>query len=100
MAKTFKSFVEYLKESSLSNHHATLSAVSSATLQATMGSATIAPVAMASAAKATPSHVQEELKEMKSMLLTFVSSIGGIGNSNYQRSEDISLGSQKKDEEI
>lgn len=44
--------------------------------------------------------VQEELKEMKSMLLTLVSSIGGIGNSNYQRSEDISSGPQKEDEKI
>lgn len=99
-AKTFKSFVEYLKESSSNNHHATLSAAPSVRLQATTGSAAITPVAMASAAMATPSNVQEELKEMKSMLLTLVSSIGGIGNSNYQRSEDISSAPQKEDEKI
>lgn len=30
------------------------------------------------------------------MLLTLVISIGSFDNSNYQRSEEISLGSQKK----
>ena len=62
--------------------------------------AAIAPVAMTSAAMTTPGHIQEELKKMKNMLLTLVSSIGDISNSNSQKSEDNSSGSQKKDEEI
>ena len=100
MAKTFKFFVEYLKESFSNNYHSTSSAVPSAILQATLGLAAIAPVAMTSVAMAISSHVQEELKKMKSMLLTLVNSIGGIGNSNSQRSEDNSSDSQKKDEKI
>lgn len=100
MAKIFRSFIKYFKESFLSNHHATLSAVISAILQATTELAAIVSIAMASAAMAIPSHIQEELNKIKSMLLTLVSSINSIGNSNYQKSEDDSLGSQKKYEEI
>lgn len=60
MAKTFKSFVEYLKENASSSHFATPSLVP----------AVVESVTMAPAVIATPSHVPEELKEMKDILLT------------------------------
>ncbi len=38
---------------------------------------------MTSVAIVIPSHIQEELTEKKSMLLTLINSIGGISDFNY-----------------
>ena len=75
MAKTFKSFAEYLKESSSNSHLAT-------------------PL-VALTAVASPSHIEEELKGMNDIFFILVSSVGSPGNSGCWKPEAISSGFQK-----
>lgn len=66
MAKTFKSFVEYLKGT------ASVTAASAPPPRTTV---TMAPT----------TNVTEELKVMKDMLLTVVKAVGGMEKKMYQR---------------
>ena len=82
MTKTFKLFVEYLKKRFSSNHHIILLVIPSAILQIITKLVIITLVTIISMGIVISSHIQKELKEMKSILLMLNSSIGDISNSN------------------